>query len=32
MIGNNLGKGGFSRPRRPEKDNGRKPVRLNGSS
>ena len=32
MIGNNLGKGGLSRPRRPEKDNGRKPICLNGSS
>ena len=32
MIGNNLGKGGFSCPRRPKKDNGRKPVRLDGSS
>gem|GEM_PF-6328238 len=28
MIGNNLGKGSLSRPRRPEKDNGRKPRRL----
>lgn len=32
MIGNDLSKGGFSRPRRTEKDNGREPVRLNGSS
>ena len=32
MIGNDLGKGCFSRPRRPEKDNGREPVRLDSPS
>lgn len=32
MIGNNLSKGGFSRPRGPEKDNGRESVRLDSPS
>lgn len=32
MIGYNLGKSGFPRPRWPEKDNGRKPIRLDSSS
>ena len=31
MIGNNLGKGSFSSPRRPKKDNGRESIRLDGS-